>query len=381
MRIEKPREKIVAKAFRLIVAAALGIGALPGIAAAQNYKLDPRDANFSERLTVIDESTAPVIGPDHAGLAGNRSGFETGVTVKVDGVYHLFVGEMFGRPHLDLRIAHWTSKDAIAWTRDTTVVSSDPARSARNFNAENWVQAIIFDEKTKRWNLFYVSYRGGNPDYGEALNMDYEGAIHRAVADMPGKAGISGRFTDAGVVMKPDAGSTRWEGQQGVDSFFPYQVGDTWVALHGSHNHIPPSPWLVGVATADSLTSTHWKRVPSEQPSPIEDLFIENPIVSKLPNGRYMAVYDANNYPNQADVAPKPANSIGYSVSRDGIRWHQGRALVVQTRPDSSWSADVRTPMGLVPEEDGTYTLLYAAKMVDKPFWAVGRVRVRLTEK
>jgi hypothetical protein len=347
---------------------------------AQNYALDRRDANFSERLTVIDESPAPVIGPDHPGLAGNRSGFEAGVTLKVDGVYHLFVGEMFGRPHLDLRIAHWRSRDAIHWTRAETVVASDPHRAPTNPISETWMQAVVFDDATQRWNIFYVTYRGGNPDKGEAANMDYEGQVRRAVADVPGNAGLDGKFTDSGtVVMKPDARSQPWEGQQGVDSFFPYRVGGTWVALHGSHNHIPPSPWQVGVATADRLTSTDWVRVPREQPSPIESLFIENPIVLKLPNGHFIAVYDINNYPSQPDVAANPSNSVGYSISEDGIRWHQGRPLVVQTSPASNWSADLRTPMGLVPEADGTYTLLYSAKMKDRQFWAIGRVRVKLT--
>jgi hypothetical protein len=359
----------------------LALAALTGghAAVGQNYALDPRDANFRERLATLEETLPPVIGPDHPGLAGNVSGFETGVTVKVGAIYHLFVGEMFGRPHLDLRIAHWRSKDAVHWDRDKTVIASDPRRSATNPMSETWVQAIIYDETKGRWSLFYVAYRGGNSQRGEAQNMDYEGMIRRADAATPGMSGIDGNFVDAGIVMKPDAHSTRWEGQQGVDSFFPYKVGKKWVTLHGSHNHIPPSPWLVGVAQADSLDSTRWTRIRSEQPSPIESLFIENPIVLRLPNGHFMAVYDVNNYPNQADVAPSPANSIGYSVSEDGVHWHQGRALVVQSRPAGRWSADVRTPMGLVPEPDGTYTLLYSAKMVDRPFWAIGRVRVRLS--
>lgn len=359
--------------------------ALPALApsslGAQNYALDPRDANFRERLSVIEESGGPVIGPDHPGLAGNRSGFEGGVTLKVGRTYHLFVGEMFDRPHLDLRIAHWRSEDAVHWTRDKTVVASVPGRSPANHMSETWVQAVLFDEATKRWNIFYVAYRGGNPAKGEAANADYEGQIRRAVAATPGMAGIDGTFADSGeIVMQPDARSTRWEGQQGVDSFFPYKVGNRWVTLHGSHNHSPAAPWQVGVATADSLTSTRWTRVPSEQPSPIEDLFIENPIVTKLPNGHYIAIYDANHFAlNQPDIAVKPSNSVGYSISEDGIRWHQGRSLIVQATPATSWSADLRTPMGLVPEEDGTYTLLYAAKMTDRPFWAIGRVRVRLS--
>jgi hypothetical protein len=293
----------------------------------------------------------------------------------------LFIGEMFDRPHLDLRIAHWTSRDAVSWTRQGTVLESKPGRSPENPLSEVWMQAMIFDEKADRWTLFYIAYRGGNSARGEAFNMDYEGVARRAVSQVPGRGGIGGPFKDVGVAMAPGGkDAALWEGQQGLDSFFPYKVGNRWAALHGSHNHFPTAPWQVGVATASSLASSAWKRVPSQQPSPIEGLFIENPIVSRLPGGRYIAVYDNNHFaPNQPDIAAKATNSIGYSISQDGIHWHQGRSLVVQTTPQSSWSADLRTPLGLVPEADGTFTLLYTARMKDRAFWAIGRVRVKVT--
>ncbi len=355
--------------------------ALPLSASAQNYGLDRRDDRFSERLELVQESTAPVIGPDHPDLADNKSGFETGVTLKLDGTYHMFISEMFGRPHLDMRIAHWTSSDAKRWTRKGTVVESKPGRSPQNPFSEVWMQAMVFDEKTDRWTLFYIAYRGGNSARGEAQNMDYEGIARRAVSQVAGRKGIGGPFKDAGVAMAPGGrDAALWEGQQGLDSFFPYRVGRKWVALHGSHNHFPAAPWQVGVATAATMDASVWTRVRSEQPSPIEGLFIENPIVERLPNGNYIAVYDANHFaPNQPDIAVKPNNSIGYSISKDGIRWHQGRSLVVQTTAASNWSSDLRTPLGLVPEGDGTFTLLYTARMKDRPFWGIGHVRVKVT--
>lgn len=51
----------------------------------------------------------------------------------------------------------------------------------------------------------------------------------------------------------------------------------------------------------------------------------------------------------------------------------------MQSRPETNWASDLRTPLGLVPEPDGTFTLLYTAKMRDKGVWATGKVRVRLT--
>lgn len=365
---------------RAIICSFAALLALP--ATAQNYGLNRRNDNFPERLVLVEEAQAPVLGPDHAGLGNNKSGFETGVTLKVNGTYHMFISEMFGRPHLDMRIAHWSSSDAVNWTRKGTVVESKPGRSPQNPRSEVWMQAMIFDKKTDRWNLFYIAYRGGDSSRGEGLNMDYEGTARRAVSQVAGIDGIGGPFKDAGIAMAPGGkDAAMWEGQQGLDSFFPYQVGNKWVALHGSHNHFPVSPWQVGVATGKSMDSSVWTRVPSEQPSPIEGLFIENPIVNRLPNGRYIAVYDNNHFaPNQPDIAAKPNNSVGYSISKDGIRWHQGRSLVVQTTPASNWASDVRTPLGLVPEADGTFTLLYTARMKDRPFWAIGRVRLKLTE-
>ncbi|WP_343520928.1 hypothetical protein [Sphingomonas sp.] len=354
----------------------------PGSVAAQNYNLDQRDASFREKLTIIEEAQAPVIGPDSNQLGDNKSGFETGMTLKVDGTYHLFISEMFGRPHLDLRIAHWTSPDATNWTRKGTVVDSVPGRSHLNHRSEVWLQGVIFDEKTDRWNLFYIAYRGGNREKSEALNLDYEGIAVRAVSQTPGRKGIGGPYKDADVSMAPGGkDAAMWEGQQGLDSFFPYKIGNNkWAALHGSHNHFPVSPWYVGVATGDSLTANKWTRVPSEQPSPIESLFIENPIVEKLPNGHYMALYDSNHFtPVQPDLPARPNNSVSYSVSKDGIRWHQGRSLIVQSDANN-WASDIRTPLGLVAEGNGVYTILYTGRMKDKPFWAIGKVKVKLSE-
>ena len=50
-------------------------------------------------------------------------------------------------------------------------------------------------------------------------------------------------------------------------------------------------------------------------PLPIERVFIENPVVTKLENRTYVAVYDTDvNFPN----------AIGYSLSMDGVHWSPG---------------------------------------------------------
>ena len=76
---------------------------------------------------------------------------------------------------------------------------------------------------------------------------------------------------------------------------------------------------------------------------------MENPIVTKLSDGSYIAVYD-NHEPND----------VGYTWSADGVHWSQGRRLDVQTG-SGIWASEVRTPLGLVEEGSGIFTLFYTA--------------------
>ena len=96
-------------------------------------------------------------------------------------------------------------------------------------------------------------------------------------------------------------------------------------------------------------------------------------MVIKVSSNHWLAVYDSD--------AP---NAIGYSVSEDGIHWTPEQVLVVQSEK-ARWAGDdglweVRTPLGLLPYEDGTYILLYTAKIksVIPHYWAVGKCVVRL---
>jgi hypothetical protein len=165
---------------------------------------------------------------------------------------------------------------------------------------------------------------------------------------------------------------------QGTDSFFPYRVGSRWYALYGSAKteKLPIEYWKVGVASAPDLAGP-WKRIPELNPAAIEKVFIENPIVTALPSGGYLCVYDNN-----------VADAIGYAFSRDGIHWDPGKSLVIQP-VRNHWSHDVRTPLGLVPEGGDRYTLFYTG-FEQEPNWtglmagkptstcAVGLATVRL---
>jgi hypothetical protein len=317
------------------------------------------------RLVVLSEHQGPVVGPDHHDVIAstNQSGFETGQVIKHNGVYHMFVNEMFRHAHLDMRISHWSSRDAVNWTRQSTLVESIPGRSHTNLRSEVWLTGVEYNDEDAAWNIFYVAYRGGNAAEREPPYSDHAGRIWRARSTVKGHDGIGGPYKDVEIIMQPDENTQKWEGQQGVDSFFPYRVGDQWYALYGSHRR--PGPWPVGMAVAPKLSGP-WARMPeAHNPVPIVKTFIENPIVSQLPDGRFMAVFDSFG-----------DREIGYSLSADGLTWPLESRLQVQTG-GNCWAKEgdhgVRTALCAIREDDGTFTVIYTARMKDKRFWAVGK--------
>ena len=312
----------------------------------------------------------PVIGPDHPDVVAtrNRSGFETGQVVKLDGIYHMFVNEMFGRPHRDLRISYWTSRDAIDWQRQSTLVESIPGRSPTNPRSEVWVTGVEFNDEEYAWNIFYVAYRAGDATKGEITRSDYEGRIWRAKSVIPGSGGIAGPYADMGIILEPDEHSQPWEGQQAVATFNPYKVGDTWYAFYDGHTHVPLGPWPVGLASAPELSGP-WVRMPENiNPVPIADVFIENPQVTELEGGEFLAVFDSLG-----------DQEISYSMSSDGIDW--AREVRIRIQPDDDlWAAAgdhaMRTPLCVIEEDDGTFTVIYTAKMRAADggdFYAIGK--------
>jgi hypothetical protein len=331
------------------------------------------------RLVLVEQHPSPVLTVRSPGAEDLKYGFEGGRVVKVGRTYHLFVSEMSGDPvWVRMRLAHWRSDDRLHWTRVATLFESSGEFAGQDPRAALWSPLPVYDDRERRWNLFYVAYRAA-PNTSTQFRMNYEGRIWRAISTVRGEAGVGGPYRDAGVVLEPGPASEPWEGLQGTDSFFPYRVGHEWYALYGSANteKLPIEHWRVGLATAPSLGGP-WKRLPGLNPAPIESVFIENPIVTRLRDGRYLAVYDTT----------RDADAIGYAISADGIHWPAGQTLVIQpTR--GKWSPEIRTPLGLVPEGDGTYTVFYtgfeqaadwARLMESKPVntFAVGFARVRV---
>ena len=284
------------------------------------------------------------------GAKGNKYGFEGGRVLKLNGTYHLFTSEMMGDPHwVKMRLAHWVSQDRLHWKRLATLAESSGDFSGKDPRAALWSPLPVYDPADNRWNLFYVAYQAA-PDTSQQWLTNHEGRIWRAVSDTPGVEGIGGPYTDVGVILQRGRDSDSWEGLQGTDSFFPYKVGDQWYALYGSAHteKIPISLWQVGLAKASELAGP-WVRCTDRNPLTVEERFIENPIVTKLDDGTYVAVYDTD-----------AANAIGYTFSSDGIHWSPGQHLLVQ-EGKGVWATEVRTPLGLISEAKDSFTLFYTA--------------------
>jgi hypothetical protein len=299
------------------------------------------------RLVLVAQHPSPVLTTRSPGAEGIRFGFEGGRVVKVAGTYHLFTSEMVDDPiWVRMRLGHWASADREHWTRVATIRESSAEFTGADPRAALWSPLPVWDDGEARWNLFYVAYRS-KPGDGTAFTLNYEGRIWRARSTVRGESGISGPYEDLGVVMEPGSQSISWEGLQGTDSFFPWHVGKDWYAMYGSaqSEHLPIKHWLVGLARSTSLAGP-WMRVTTASPLPLEPTFIENPIVTPAPRG-WFVVYDSN--------AP---DAVGAAWSSDGVTWDKGEGLVVQPT-HGAWAKDVRTPLGLVDEGNGNYTVFY----------------------
>lgn len=301
-------------------------------------------------LLVTRKFDQPILTVHSKGAEGNKYGFEGGRVIKIDGVYHLFTSEMVGDPHwVKMRLAHWTSQDRMLWKRVGTLAESSGDFTGKDSRAALWSPLPVFDPKESRWNLFYVAYQAA-PDTSERWLTNHEGRIWRAVSAAPGGEGIGGPYQDIGIVLQRGKDSDAWEGLQGTDSFFPYLVDGHWYAFYGSAHteKLPISSWQVGLARATEIGGP-WVRCTEQNPLKVESRFIENPIVTQLSDGTFIAVYDTD--------AP---NAIGYTLSDDGIHWSAGQHLTVQEGA-GIWATEVRTPLGLIDEGNGLFTLFYTA--------------------
>lgn len=362
--------------------------ALPIQGAVETGVASPPRGKCGVTLEIVKQHLAPVIKRSDPGTEGIKHGIEGGVVLKQGSTYHLFTTEIDGDPEwTKTRIAHWTSENRLNWKRHSTIFDSSGDFTGKDPRASLWAMPLAYDESAKRWNLFYVAYRSKpNDETGWYLNHD--GRVFRAISEVKGRDGLAGPYKDVGVVLEPSSESQPWEGLQGSDSFHIYRFENRWMAFYGSaQTQLSPKPnpsfakWNVGLAEAEALGGP-WKRRREGNP-----IFTnaENPVVTRLASGRYVAIFDA--------LISNPY-FIGYADSRDGVHWSNPQYL--ELRPEKGfWLREVRTPLGLIDEKDGSFSLFYtgyhnqdppiqAGEKVEDgkkpPFPCLGLLSVRLVE-
>lgn len=295
----------------------------------------PADSIFE----IIGGIEPPVIKIGDPGTENNKYGFEGGCAFKLNNEYHIFITEMWGEPFMcKTRLAHWKSKDGIAWVRAATLFESSGDFTGNDPHASLWSPVPTFDEKQNCWILTYVCYRS-KPNTPEKWFRNYDGIIAIAKSSVKGKKGIDGPYTETSILMKPDTAEPKF-GLMGVESFFPYKVNGQWFAFYGS------SPAWNALAKSNALTGP-WERLYGTD---VVSRHTENPIVSKLPDGRYIVFFDGCGF----------YQKFGYMVSSDGTHWSKPIIIDLENHPDKWWGL-TRTPLGLIDEGKGNFILYFTA--------------------
>jgi len=344
---------------------------------------------------IIGGENKPVIDEGMSGTEGIQGGFEGGRVVKVGDTYHMFPTERAGEIGVDYyydrvktRIGHWTSKDAITWKRESTIYQASGTYAVteddnpmNDRRAAIWSYMPVFNEKANKWYGYYLAYT-----VSKEIEPNHSfGRIWRCESTVDGINGIGGPYKDMGIIMEPGLDSQPWEGRQGVASFFPYQVGEKYFGFYSGaypFNSWADYPkksgkgWFVALAESKSLEGP-WTRM-NKGLEPIKTMhpqFVENPIVSQLPNGLYIAIFDGG----PDGWGHHLPNMIAYSLSADGVNWAEAHYLPIETKVDKWWDI-MRTPLCLIPEGNDVYTIVYNAIDLKRRFHPTGMVKVKLNK-
>ena len=78
--------------------------------------------------------------------------------------------------------------------------------------------------------------------------------------------------------------------------------------------------------------------------------------MGKNANGTLVTVMDSH------------GTGFGYSVSVDGVNWSAMKHVEVTDKLDKWW-AEFRTPLGLVPEDDGTFSIFFTVMKESTNYW------------
>ena len=338
---------------------------------ANNTNARGETSEMDYAMSVVSFCEKPIIDETHPDSFDNEGGYENGHVIKIGGTYHMVITELFKIDtsldpwgSIPARIGYWTSEDADNWTRVCTIAqgSGIPGDPKNN----TWSPSWFWNEAENRWN---VLIRGS--------------VQYRYRSDVEGPGGMAGPYTEVSVIGPPFAGIGReWDGFSSFGNIYTAKDGK-YYSFYGAGVDSTDKRWLNALVSADNIDGP-WKRVATENNQPTF-VWSENPYVNMYENPKgdpiYFAVYDLllNHH------------SMGWGFSADGINW-EPRALDL-TGFVEQWVEDppiycnwIRTPCGIIREEDGTYTIIITAvkkrgsQYKSGQYFSVGRLNVRIDE-
>lgn len=308
-------------------------------------------------LRLLDLYPAPLLSPQHPDCAETHFGFEGGTVVRQRGVTYVFTTENYAEPKTCLvRLSAWKSTDGVTFSRLPSLRDVTGSCGETSFSSP-WSPMLVFAETEDRWLCYYVYYTH-KPGSLEPWNMMGRPGLLKS--QTPGREGIEGPYADHGLVPIVDE-KQPWEGICQIVSFYPYLTDNGWLAFYGSNTvgseldalSVPQEgegnfKFHVGLMHSVRLAGP-WLRNERGNPVLIDPTFVENPIVKRLPGGSYFLLFDGG-----------MADHISYSTSSDGLSWAPAKRLVLPAaRPPSLH--EMRTPLGMVENGDGSYDLYFTA--------------------
>ena len=323
-------------------------------------------------MTVVRSNPEPVVDKDHPGSRDNDRGYENGHVIKVDGVYHMLMTELFDNRYypdlyawLPARLGYWKSADGDHWERVCTIAQGTASGRSDDLNdpyCATWSSSWYWNEEENRWNIIWRGCR---------WYWRYQSVIE-------GPEGFAGPYSEVSKLLPPlmDMQTQQWD-DANVASFgniYIAEDGKYYSFLSGGYPTTARDPqWVNTLGCADSIDGP-WTRVYDPDAHPTF-MYSENPFVNIYEiNGKkvYFCVYD--------DLSSQ--HSLGYGYSLDGIHW-TGNTLDLTGYTDWAmnefWVESIRTPCCLIREDDGTYTIIFTACGKDG-YFSIARINVAITE-
>lgn len=293
-------------------------------------------------LELLEVTQEPLIGRHTPGAENIRWGCEGGLVLEESGYVHVFTTECHAPPKIsNTRLAHWRSPDGVTFERVSTLCEADSPAPDHLRSAMPWTPYPIFNDEEDRWNLFYVGYGSGSGS---------DTQIIRSVSEKPGREGLGGPYAPADCPIRGGADADPWEGTGSAVSFFPFKVRHGWLGFFGCNqvNTRNDVRFIPGLARSPSLSGP-WTRLSHRNPVKMDDRFIENPIVYPVGDDHFVTFYDG-----------ETVHGIAYAYSHGGETWSREKVLWLES-PPTPWAWWMRTPLGLIPREDGGHWLYYTA--------------------